>query len=335
MQKPYLSPFLELTDAECVRAMRDIAQNEGEAAHRELLTVHRMARLLAQGRTWNEQALAIHIDFLASEGDATLATHIPLSAPIARSMLADLNALPQFPSPLCALDTERFCCLEALIHYSRIGSRAGITDFPGPPIVDLNNTLDLILSQCASFIPTNYNQSMRTINEFFDHELAANTAATFAQRKTLNSAVYYTTAERIQHLAFSGLLNPARLLALHLLPEMPKPYQRQFYFPGLDTLPERQTAQSQQFDLARLALALGAYHADRRAYPPTLAALSPGYLPAIPEDIFINQPLHYTLTPTGYLLYSVGPNMRDDAGHKRGDNDPAHPQADDLVISVP
>jgi len=87
-------------------------------------------------------------------------------------------------------------------------------------------------------------------------------------------------------------------------------------------------------DLTRLALALAAFHADRHAYPIALAELAPAYLPAIPLDFFIEKPLHYQATPTGYLLYAVGRNMTDDLGFGRDHKDKAHPTADDLTILV-
>ncbi|MCL2647441.1 MAG: hypothetical protein FWD61_10625 [Phycisphaerales bacterium] len=47
----------------------------------------------------------------------------------------------------------------------------------------------------------------------------------------------------------------------------------------------------------------------------TLLGSDSPYLSSIPEDRFANAPLHYLKTPAGYLLYSVGPNMIDNAGH--------------------
>jgi len=60
-------------------------------------------------------------------------------------------------------------------------------------------------------------------------------------------------------------------------------------------------------------LALRAYRLDHGAYPPTLAALTPHYLQAIPADPFaLSGPLRYKLTSAKYLLYSLGPDGKDD-----------------------
>jgi len=63
------------------------------------------------------------------------------------------------------------------------------------------------------------------------------------------------------------------------------------------------------------ALALRAYQIEHRKYPASLKQLVPAYLPELPDDPFIiNEPLHYQLHGVKYLLYSVGPDCRDDGG---------------------
>jgi hypothetical protein len=74
-----------------------------------------------------------------------------------------------------------------------------------------------------------------------------------------------------------------------------------------------------QFALTRLAFALGAYRADHGAYPAKLADLAPKYVARVPKDIFSDSELHYRSEGGGYLLYSVGPNGKDDSGKGRED----------------
>ena len=67
--------------------------------------------------------------------------------------------------------------------------------------------------------------------------------------------------------------------------------------------------------LLSVTLALRAYKLDHGTYPPTLAALVPGYLQAVPADPFaLSGPLRYKRTGANYLLYSVGPDGKDDGG---------------------
>jgi hypothetical protein len=78
-------------------------------------------------------------------------------------------------------------------------------------------------------------------------------------------------------------------------------------------------------DLTRLALALAAYHAEKGEYPEMLDALAPDYLKTIPKDLFALQPIHYHREGKGYLLYSVGPEMKDHGGDVNKD----------IVVRVP
>ncbi|HLV78928.1 MAG TPA: hypothetical protein VKT32_01565 [Chthonomonadaceae bacterium] len=71
--------------------------------------------------------------------------------------------------------------------------------------------------------------------------------------------------------------------------------------------------------LLRTEVALFRYHAVYDHYPDALAQLVPAYLPSVPDDPFgggANIPLRYRVTGGGksFLLYSLGPDLRDDGG---------------------
>ncbi|MBI1840934.1 MAG: hypothetical protein HYR88_08810, partial [Verrucomicrobia bacterium] len=51
-------------------------------------------------------------------------------------------------------------------------------------------------------------------------------------------------------------------------------------------------------------------------YPAALAELAPALLASPPQDPFDGQPLRYALKAGGYLLYSIGPDLRDDLGER-------------------
>ncbi len=62
-------------------------------------------------------------------------------------------------------------------------------------------------------------------------------------------------------------------------------------------------------------LALRAYKLEHGIYPATLSALAPSYLKAVPNDPFaLSGPLSYSRTASGFLLYSVGPDGKNDGG---------------------
>lgn len=66
---------------------------------------------------------------------------------------------------------------------------------------------------------------------------------------------------------------------------------------------------------ARVAVAIERYRRDHDdAVPATLDALVPAYLTALPLDPFADAPLRFLRTDTTYVVYSVGPDGRDDGG---------------------
>ena len=69
--------------------------------------------------------------------------------------------------------------------------------------------------------------------------------------------------------------------------------------------------------LSQTALALERFRAahDNR-YPDALGELSPQLLPAVPVDPFDGQSLRYRKQDSGYLLYSIGPDLKDDGGQR-------------------
>lgn len=67
--------------------------------------------------------------------------------------------------------------------------------------------------------------------------------------------------------------------------------------------------------LLTVSFALRAYYADHGQYPATLQELTPGYLHAIPADPFaLSGTVCYKRTGMRYVLYSVGPDGKDDGG---------------------
>ena len=84
--------------------------------------------------------------------------------------------------------------------------------------------------------------------------------------------------------------------------------------PAVSAAVDAEDRGTMQFDLTRLAFALAAYHADHGTYPAKLADLAPKYAAEVPKDIFNASELHYRQEGGGYLLYSVGPNGKDDGG---------------------
>ncbi len=67
-------------------------------------------------------------------------------------------------------------------------------------------------------------------------------------------------------------------------------------------------------DLTVLALGIAAFKADHNRYPKELSELAPDYVKSIPKDRFGGRDLVYKPRSNGYLLYSVGDDLKDHGG---------------------
>lgn len=67
-------------------------------------------------------------------------------------------------------------------------------------------------------------------------------------------------------------------------------------------------------DAARIALACELHRSSRGEYPERLDQLAPEFLPEIPPDPFTGKPFVYERRPGGFIVYSLGENLKDDGG---------------------
>ena len=80
--------------------------------------------------------------------------------------------------------------------------------------------------------------------------------------------------------------------------------------------------------LALTGLALEQFRLSHDQYPNVLSELTPVCLAAVPVDPFDGHPLRYRNKADGYLLYSIGPDLKDDSGR------PLDEKGGDLVFGV-
>ena len=82
--------------------------------------------------------------------------------------------------------------------------------------------------------------------------------------------------------------------------------------------------------LLLLQLALRAHYLQNGAYPATLNELAPRYLKAIPADPFgAGEPMRYKRNGASYVLWSIGPDEKDDGGT------PIPPNPDEMNLRAP
>lgn len=98
-------------------------------------------------------------------------------------------------------------------------------------------------------------------------------------------------------------------------PPLPKDLISLILLPAYGRVRFKEAESDTQNALLVTTLALQTYKLDHGAYPPSLTALVPGYLNTVPTDPFaLSGPLRYKRVSGKYLLYSVGPDGKDDGG---------------------
>jgi hypothetical protein len=109
---------------------------------------------------------------------------------------------------------------------------------------------------------------------------------------------------------------------------------------SLSRLGELQVNEDQvkmSYEIEMLAVALACFHAEQGRWPAELKELCPSLLKAIPPDRFSEKPLIYRPGEKGYLLYSVGRNLRDDGGQRETSSSGKSyaDRKDDIAAEVP
>jgi hypothetical protein len=103
----------------------------------------------------------------------------------------------------------------------------------------------------------------------------------------------------------------------------------QWMLSGLAGRPSKEACSLASSRLAVVAIALEQFRAaHENRYPQALAELTPAHLAALPADPFDGQPLHYKTKSSGYTLYSIGPDLKDDGGERKGE------KGGDIVFEV-
>ena len=340
------------------RAMWNLGEGRPMEAWRDLLAMHRLARLVAQGNTLTEQLFATTIDSIANDATVTLLGNAELTPDQARQMLRDLAGLSDFSLVAQSIDEEeRFTLLDAVCVASKDGLQVLYE------IQFLYTSLQDVFDGKTpeqSFHPLtktsiDWNVVLRDGNDWFDRLQAA---AELPDRAARNTALAKLKADLKQMQTdvsrpterFGGLLSRRQrshmvaALALRLL------------LPATDENLNSQDRANTRLAMERLAAALAVYRAEHGEYPEKLDDLVFEVVSQLPVDLYSTKPFVYRRDGEGYLLYSVGENGKDDGGSNRlwnggvfegrlldelpdDEADELHEQitydADDIAIRVP
>jgi hypothetical protein len=304
------------------RAMQRLQDGKLDQAWADLLAVHRLARLASHGHTVVDGLVAITMDGEACAEDQTLLKVADLTAVEAARMRADLDALPPMTEMIDKLDAgERFTALDSVVML------AGGKD---TSIKEINEI-------AANSAAIDWDAVLRVSNQWYDRIVAAARKPTPAQRTKACKAIEIDLQTQIK--AAKGW----KAWVVSILTD-PRPQSSETIgliivgtlLPAADVVRSAEDRWNTVFDLTKLAFALAEYRARHGSYPAKLADLVPEYVPAVPKDIFSGGELHYKSQADGYLLYSVGPNGKDEGGQNQNDkpHDWKLQGCDDIAVRI-
>jgi hypothetical protein len=345
--QPAFSAMHDVAETFQARAMLRLHENNLDAVWEDLLTCHRLARLLGQGPKSMNALTARSCEEKACSGDLILLQNPALTASQIIKIRRDLDRLPPLPTIGDKLDVgERFEYLDMLRSIARGGlpSLAMFTIFKDGRA--LKKTVNL-LAYYGKSTPIDWDVSFRMANDLFDRLAAANRRPTRQERKeafrkikTEMSDLKKSVADSIS-LEKAVAINPRQALSERL-------GQVCIVSIGPDGAVHSclgfEEENLMRFELVKLSFALAAYRADRGAYPVKLGDLKPQYIAKVPKDICTDGQLHYRRQPNGFLLYSIGSNGRDDGAKSTEDRNrdldydelvKRGQDWDDLVVRVP
>jgi len=314
---PMIGDLRGAAEALVARAMLRLHANDVESAWADLLAAHRLARLVAQGPTLIERLVGIAMEGVACEGTFGMVRSGKLSAVQARRCLADLQALKPMPDVVEALDScERLFMLDIVMMLKREGGGSK------PSAVIGSSSLD-------------WNEMLLAFNRWWDRAIEVYRKP-YVERKSALKQFERELAD-LEVPGF-GVWGVVKVIWMRI---GGAPYQRiltriitdsllQVFMPSVGRAVTLQELAATRFDLAKLSLALAACKGDKGRYPAALDVLKGQYVNEIPADVFSGGPLIYKRTEKGYLLYSVGENMKDDGGVEDKDAD-----KDDIAAAVP
>ena len=297
------------------RAMLRIEAGEIETALEDLHACHRLARHVAGGSTLMEALVGYGIDHMAFEAERSVASRIALSPEQSREYQARINDLPAFPTMAERIDDfERLMFLDIVGVLSREGTHMV------RHLLGAQTTTESMAEELFSFAADNFvdwNKVLRTGNSWYDRVVEAGKAPTFSQRdaaikELANEVDALATRSKSPGQAFKSILTGRSISSTatdHVTGVLIS-----LFIPSVRDVFIAEERSRQQASLTQAAFALAAHKTMHGDYPESLDELTPEFIATVPLDSFSGQQLVYKHTSDGYVLYSVGPNLKDDDG---------------------
>ncbi len=334
-----LSIRRDLLRALVARAMLHLGEGRPHAAWQDLQACHRLACHVGRGPWLLESVLGVAMDGMASSADVVFLKHTELTAAQAATCLDDLRALAPSPGITEKVAvTERVLFLDTaqmLARRGKYGFEVFLPKFEGESPPDWVRALDPAT--------IDWDETFKTGNQWFDRcaealriedhqkrvkaveELEARLQELAAEAPTAGP----TTAPPAAPAARDAQARDAQ--ARKTVSQRLAGYLMRLTRGALPGVIGSEMRGRQMRANTQIAFALAAHRAAEGRYPSKLAELSPRYFKQLPQDLFTGRELVYSASDNSYLLYSVGPNGKDENGASFRDM----PAGDDIAVRVP
>ena len=338
------------------RAMLRLHEGRVAEAWQDIFACHRLARLVGQRPLLVDGLVAVAYEGIACSATVAFAQQGNLTAEQARQSLDDLQRLPKKWTFREKLDYgERVWLLGTILMMANGAYQEHQVEFDDPVMADLFAELrkaqepwQKARKRLISDPGLNWDQALRHFNAWYDRIVAAYGKPTYAERREASDA----TTSQLRQLSDQVLKHtpetnpPQPQMLLMTIAEQFAILELGECAPSISTGALIEAKSQARFGLARLVLALAGFRHDHGSSPKRLTDLSPKYIAEVPNDPFADAELIYKPTADGYLLYSVGPNGKDDGGRnyvqEHADDDSEDESAteeeeswDDIAIRMP
>jgi hypothetical protein len=320
----------DIASALVARAMLRLGSGKAEEAWLDLITCHRLGLLIGRGSSSVEWLVGVAIHEIMLPAEIEFASHPAVPLNLIQQSLRDLLDLPQMSSLPDKFDAgERFLFLDIVLNINRQGiSYCDNIAGDDTPAEEKATEADRFLNSI------NFDHSLQIGNEWFDRIIQAMKEKEYRSRLAKMGKLHKdllalkekvegkkSFIEAVLTAPLSDEDKNTRIGELLITRFTPA-------FVKLQVSADRFEQNSRNL---RIAFALASYFGEFGRYPAKLEDIRSKHLHFVPNDLFSSNALVYHLTENGYLLYSVGPNMRDEGGRTRNDE----PRGDDIRIRLP
>jgi hypothetical protein len=302
-----------------VRGMNRASRGQIDEAWEDLMAVHRLARLTMQGPMMVDSLAGMEISCVACTGNRALLQHVKLAPEQIARMHADQDQLVPVPDFVNKIDLgERMAWLDSMVSAAGLMSRGAID----PDDEELGAALRKISARSVD-----WNRVSKEMNAWADRYVAACGEPIRANRSArlarLDEELKGRTANATKIMARIPVALGWRAATTEYV---------SMAFCTYSTLPlaaawNVHDRSALDLELTKLAFALAAYQADHGGYPEKLSDLVPQYIAKVPDDLFADAPIRYTVGAEGYVLHSDGPD-----GEEAGAD---LTESDDVVVRMP